>query len=160
MGYEAEVKARDQQRIVTLDIKRSVQAAVSAYRDEFRQIVGSEPIIETQPDGHSFVIATYGGGDYVLLGAFSLQQLPGCCGAVVLYHASTVTKFQRRGLGRLFLRVRQSAAVLAGYSWAICTTLKSNKGEISLLTAEGWGKLHEFNNKRTNNDLVVFTKQL
>ena len=161
MGYEDEVKTRNTNPVVTLDLRRSVIAAMAAHRDEFRNILGSEPIIEPHSDGHTFTVATYGAGDYILLGQFSIQQLPGCCGIAVFYHSSVTTKFTRRGLGKLFLAIRQQAAILAGYTRAIATVLSSNHAEAKLLTSAGWIEVaDEFKNNRTGNKVKTFVLDL
>lgn len=153
-----ETKVRNQSNL-TLDIPHSIMAAVTSFRDEFRKTLGSEPTVEILPD-NTYRICTYGGGEFQVLGQFSITQMPGCCGVVVFYHASVTTKFSGRGLGRLFLQLREKAAILAGYTVAHATVLESNIPESKLLHSEGWEVLTEFKNKRTRNKVLLFQKEL
>lgn len=157
MGYE-DIKTVSHSAVTTFDLNRAVRAATASFRDEFRQILGSEPIVEN--DKEYFRICTYGAGHYEIVGQFALAELHGCCGVVVFYHASTTPKFQKKGLGSLFLKIRQKAAILAGYSVGQATVLKTNKSEIKLLQSEGWKDIHVFANKRTHNEVLVFVKSL
>lgn len=141
-----------------LTLQKAVAASVASFRDDFRKIVGSEPICETSDK--TFTLATYGAGRYVEMSRFSIEQLPGCCGAVVFYHASVATDFQNKGLGRLLLAVREEAARKAGYTFAQATVLKTNKAERGILEAEGWETLAEFENQRTENVILVYGKNL
>lgn len=144
----------------TLSLAQSIRASVANFRDRFREALGSEPIVEVSPDASTFSITTYGGGTYQEVGKFSIKELPGCCGVAVFYHASTTPRFQKQGLGRLFLQSRERAAILAGYTMAQATVIKSNKGELKLLKEEGWKEIGAFTNKRTKNDILVFFKEL
>lgn len=160
----------------TLSITQAVQAAVASLRDSFREVLGSEPIVEaSSTDNRSgdFTIATYGAGKYAQVSRFSLRELPGCCGILVFYHASVATDFQNKGLGSLLLRVREEAARKAGYSVAMATVLKDNKTETKILADAGWKQLvfpvpntkntvesASFKNRRTGNEVHQFQKNL
>jgi GNAT superfamily N-acetyltransferase len=164
MGYSErseDVKVRGQSDgPATLTIQQAVEAAVANFRDRFRETVGSEPIVVFDKDSDMFAINTYGGGAYQTVGRFGIAQLHGCCGVVVFFHASVTSKFQKHGLGQLFLEVRQRAAVLAGYSFAQATVIASNKTERHLLEKAGFRGVNEFTNKRTGNKVVVYTADL
>lgn len=159
MGNEdIKVVQRGAQAPGPLTIERAVRAAMANFRDRFRETVGSEPIVAVHDN--MFEIDTYGGGAYITVGRFGLEQLQGCCGVVVLYHASVTPKFLKRGLGGLFLEVRERAAVLAGYSFAQATVVKTNKTELRLLESRGWSVISEFRNRRTGNTVLLLTKAL
>ena len=154
----------------TLSITQAVQAAVASLRDQFREVLGSEPIVAASAaDNRSgdFTLATYGAGKYAEVSRFSLRELPGCCGILVFYHASVATDFQNKGLGSLLLRVREEAARKAGYSVGMATVLAENDAEIHILTSAGWketGLLSApgggFINRRTRNRVKQFQKEL
>lgn len=137
----------------------AVLAAVSASRDTFREILGSEPVVEALPNDR-YNIATYGAGDFKTVGQFGLKELPGCCGVAVFFEASVTQDFRGKGLGRLFLKLRERAARLAGYALAQATVLNSNKPEKALLESEGWKESWTFPNTRTGNKVVVYFKAL
>lgn len=153
-----ELKVRNTVTAV-LDIPRSIAAAAAAFRDDFRHILGSEPIVENLGND-AYRIATYGGGEYQIIGQFSMRELPGCCGVAVFYHASVTSRYSGRGLGKLFLAIREKAAILAGYSIAQATVLKSNDAERHILEAAGWNRIWEFKNNRTKNMVRVYIKSL
>lgn len=142
-----------------IGLKEAVPAAMASFAPNFREILGSEPIVY-QDEGGLFLIHTYGAGAYVQVGRFGIREFPGCCGLVVFYHASVTERFQAKGLGRLFLKVREKAAVLAGYPVALATVLKANKAERSLLESEKWKEDFTFTNTRTKHEVVSFRKSL
>lgn len=151
-------------RSLTLD--QAVRAATASLRDQLREITGSEPFIETtpftSPNGtHHYTLATYGAGKYVVMSRFSIDQLPGCCGIVVFYHASVAEDFRKKGLGSLLLKLREEAARKAGYTVALATVLATNEDEISILGKGGWVESAPvFKNKRTSNKVLLLRKTL
>ncbi len=146
--------ARDQ----SLFLAQPVRASAASFRDQIREVVGSEPIIENRDN--EFTLATYGAGRYVEISRFSIKELPGCCGLAVFYHCSVATDFQKKGLGTLLLRLREESAHKAGYSYAQATVVKENKAEIAILEKNGWKMLATFKSRRTNNTILVFGKNL
>jgi len=148
-----------QVRDASLSRKQAVAAAAASLRDDIRRVVGSEPIIET-PQEDQYVLATYGAGRYVQISAFSIAELPGCCGVAVFYHCSVATDFQNKGLGKLLLILREEAARKAGYTYAQATVLKANKAELKILKDQGWKPLADFKNKRTGHEVLVLGKIL
>ncbi len=160
MGNEDEyLKTRNSGAPTAIGLREAVPAAMSAFAPSFREILGSEPIIRQDEDG-MFLIHTYGAGAFVQVGRFGIREFPGCCGLIVFYHASVTEKFQAKGLGRLFLKVREKAAVLAGYPVALCTVLEGNKAERHLLEGEGWDEDFVFTNTRTKHEVVTYKKAL
>ena len=145
-------------KVITL--KEAVAATVASMANSFREILGSEPIVETiqEEKGYKYRIHTFGAGTYTDVAEFSLQELPGCCGVLVFYHASVAKDFRNRGLGKLLLRVREESAVKAGYTMGMCTVLKTNKEELSILA--DWEEKHSFTNTRTGNEVKVLMKKL
>ena len=146
--------ARDQ----SLSLAQAVRASAASFRDQIREIVGSEPIIETRDN--EFTLATYGAGKYVKISHFSIKELPGCCGVAVLYHCSVATDFQSKGLGSLLLQLREESACKAGYSFAQATVVKENKAERAILEKLGWKELASFTNRFTRNGIIVYGKSL
>jgi len=143
----------------SLSIPQAVAASAASLRDQVREIVGSEPIIESNGNSQ-FTLATYGAGKYCQISSFSIAQFPGCCGIAVFYHASVAADFQSKGLGALLLRLREEAARKAGFTFAQATVLKTNKRELSILSKAGWEVTGEFENRRTRNVVLVLGKAL
>lgn len=159
MGYDVDVKVTPAAPTKALTLAHCVMAATANFRDRFRETVGSEPIVEALPN-NMYEINTYGAGKFVNVGRFGLVEMPGCCGVVVFFHAAVAQEFQKRGLGSLFLEVRERAAILAGYTMAQATVIKYNKAERSIMERASWKEVFSFDNKRTGNALLAFVKQL
>jgi GNAT superfamily N-acetyltransferase len=126
-----------------------------------REITGSEPIVETVhcSSFNHYVLATYGAGKYAVISRFSMNQLPGCCGVIVFYHASVALDFRGRGLGSLLLRLREEAARKAGFTLALAT-VEGNEEERSILEKAGWKQLESFNDHRTGNQVILYGRLL
>jgi hypothetical protein len=89
---------------------------------------------------------------------FSLKQLSGCCGVVVLYHAAVYGKFQHLGLGTLLNRMRLEWARSMGYGVALCTDVTNPDHadyEQKILKKNGWSDLYSFKNPRTENKVTM-----
>lgn len=89
---------------------------------------------------------------------FSLQQLPGCCGVVVSYHAATFGGYMHKGLGKFLNHMRLEWARAMGYGVVLCTDITnvtSPTWEQSILTKNGWKELYKFKNPRTTNNITM-----
>jgi len=149
--------------VQSLSLSQSVRATVASMADQFRPILGSEPIVEINQhvqNGYVFTIATYGAGVYKQVAQFSMRQLSGCCGVLVFFHASVANTFRNKGLGTLLLKVRENAAIQAGYTVAQATILETNEAEIRILERANWKTHFQFTNARTGNNVVVMMKTL
>ncbi len=149
--------------IKTLTLKEAVPATVASMANYFRDILGSEPIVTVnkhEDKGFSYKISTYGAGTYMDIAEFYLQELPGCCGILVFYHASVAKDYRGKGLGKLLLKVREESAVKAGYTVGLCTVLKDNKTENKILSMGGWEVKYDFTNSRTKNKVNTYIKNL
>jgi GNAT superfamily N-acetyltransferase len=150
-------------RVTSLSMEQAIKATVASMSEKFRQILGSDPIIEVNSyKTGCFILSTFGAGVYKNVAQFSVVQLPGCCGVVVFFHASVAEDFRQKGLGSLLLEVREEAAIKAGFTIALATILKSNTTERSLLDKSGWetNAGADFKNVRTKNEVVMLTKRL
>ena len=90
----------------------------------------------------------------------SLSQLPGCCGVVVSHNSYIARDLRGYGLGDYFHKERLKSAKAQGYSCIMATTVSTNLAEIHILEKNGWKKVHEFVNKRTNNTVQVWIKDI
>jgi hypothetical protein len=93
---------------------------------------------------------------------FYLSEMHGCCGIVVSHNLNINEKFKSSvyQFGNFFQELRTELCKKLGYSQIICTTITNNIVENHLLVKYGW-KFHEdskFVNKRTNNEIVMWTK--
>jgi len=95
-----------------------------------------------------------------MVAAFSLQELPGCCGVIVAFHVNVQAAFQGKGLGNGLLQVRMAVAKQAGYTLMQATTVRGNEREAHLLEKNGFVRTTEFVSRRTSNAVVVWQKTL
>jgi hypothetical protein len=91
---------------------------------------------------------------------FSLEQLPGCCGVLISYHVNVRLPYQNKGVNSFLQGIREEIARHNGYTMLMCTTTGDNLHEIHILEKYGWKLADSFNNKRTTNDVLVYTKTL
>ena len=91
---------------------------------------------------------------------FSLAQLPGCCGVCVSYHATTVSAFRKKGIGRIMNKFRLALAANMKFGLIMCTVTNDNLSQIKILEENGWGKTRTFTNPKTKRVIVLFEKAL
>lgn len=95
-----------------------------------------------------------------VVGTFSLDQLPGCCGSMISYHTFIYSPYRGKGVGQYLLKFKEKIAREDGYSNIIATTTSGNGPEIHNLEKNGWVKINSFLNKRTGNTVLTWTKNL
>ena len=94
------------------------------------------------------------------LATFSLDDLPGCCGVCVSYHASTEQEFRKCGIGRIINRFRLALAKALGYGQIVCTVISTHHEQIQILKENGWNETFGFTNPKTKNSILFFRKDL
>ncbi len=91
---------------------------------------------------------------------FYLSQLSGCCGVLVSHHMEISRSYQGRKLGTLLQLVKERIAKEAGYTVLLATVRKDNPAENHILEKTGWNKILTFTNKRTSNEIFMWSKTL
>jgi len=94
------------------------------------------------------------------IATFGLQQLPGCCGVVVSFHAEIAEDLRKKGIGSVLLNTRMEAARRLRYGMMLATVLSTNAAENKLLEESGWKRLGEFRNPKTTNLVVLWSANL
>lgn len=91
---------------------------------------------------------------------FRLQQLPGCCGVLVSYHANVKLAWRCKGLGTILNKMRQQIAWNKGYTLLLCTDVMENDPQQKILERNGWVPVTEFKNRRTDNEVGLYLNHL
>lgn len=91
---------------------------------------------------------------------YTLSQMPGCCGLVVSNHAFISSQYRGYGFGEYFHKERLKLMYDLGYSCGMATSTENNAQENRILEKNGWKKVHQFKNRRTNNTVFVWVKDL
>ena len=113
------------------------------------------PVIDA--DNDIYLVTTMGG---YYIAWFRLRQLPGCCAFCLSTGAHVDHQFQRKGVNKIAMRLREHIAEWAGYSAIICTDIESNHAQRKSLAANGWQDIFSVVNKRTGNNVIVSVKKL
>ena len=101
--------------------------------------------------------------DYVgnfLVASFSMDVFPGCCAYAASYETNVTPRFRGKGIGTALQEVKAKLAKEAGFTHMLATCKKDNITQISILEKAGWEKLHDCVNKRTNNQLILWIKDV
>jgi hypothetical protein len=102
----------------------------------------------------------YGSPEFKLHAQFSLVQFPGCCGAMISYHAAVFAPYHEQGLGTLLNELRKYIARARGYTILLATDLTGNEPQRKILRKNGWKDIYTFTNRRTWNSLALSVVQL
>lgn len=89
------------------------------------------------------------------IGYFSINQLPGCCGAGVLNGMSVKYHFRNMGIGTVLNKLAIDMATLFNYGVLICTDVDTNKPQSRILDKIGWSGLYNFLNPKTHNSINI-----
>jgi hypothetical protein len=96
--------------------------------------------------------------EYVL--QFIMSPFPGCCALCISTAASVFEKYRNKGLNRLGIRLREAIAGATGYTGWLCTDLEANSPSIRTIEGNGFKKFYDLRNKRTNNNVNLYIKEL
>ncbi len=109
----------------------------------------------TEKDG-KFLVRNLSGA----VATFSLEELPGCCGVIVSYYSEVELAYRKLGLGELLLKVRMDACRVMKYGQMLATVVAGNQAEEKLLDCQGWLKVKEFRNPKTQNIVQTYLVNL
>lgn len=151
-----------------LDLATAMLAAIASKEKELRELTDSKEVFAVLEKPSSVSIQAKALNEYRTVGKFSMEQMPGCCGVVISYHSQIEAQFRKRGLGTLFLAIREDAAKRAGYTCIMGTVLGDNSAEQSILRKAGWNHLAPtqtngqwlFINKKTGHNVMFWCKVL
>ena len=89
-----------------------------------------------------------------------LQELPGCCGTLVLHHAWTHEGLRRRGIVTWFNGVITHSARQCSYGCLLCTIDSMNTASRNAFDKSGFETSYRFLNHRTQHVILVMQKEL
>jgi hypothetical protein len=110
--------------------------------------------------GYSYHLKVIDQGHARSLTNFYLEQLPGCCGIVVSNGVNIYPEYRRKGLGATLNALRISIAKVQGYGMMLCTDVDTNEAQKKILSKNGWKKVDEFINPKTQNRVNIHTIEL
>ena len=93
-------------------------------------------------------------------GFSELHSLPGCNQLVVSTHAFIKKVMRGKGWGRVRNKEQLKRATKLGYDYILCTVVACNTAQIKILENNGWKKLDSFNNKVTENEVLLYGRNL
>lgn len=86
---------------------------------------------------------------------FKLIQMPGCCGICISTGCFVANHCCNKGVGNLLHEFRKEISKCLGYTVLMCTDRVENTHQLKILDKNGWKHVHQFNNKRTGNDVNI-----
>jgi hypothetical protein len=89
------------------------------------------------------------------ISTWTLQQLPGCCGVLLSTGSNVGNKFRGKGVALRLNMFRQHIAHSQGYAMLMCTDVASNEPQNKVLQKNGWKRLFQFLNWRTQNKINI-----
>ena len=91
---------------------------------------------------------------------FSIAYFPGCCALAVGTGAVTYSPFYNKGVNNITNLIRMEISRLMGYTAYIATDVAHNTPSMKTFARNGMKELYECKNKRTNNVVKLFVKEL
>lgn len=86
---------------------------------------------------------------------FCLSLLHGCCGVGISFHEQTYFSQRGNGYAKLADTLKQLIAKDFNISTLICTITANNEINQKVKKACGWNKLYQFNNNKTDNEVIL-----
>jgi GNAT superfamily N-acetyltransferase len=92
------------------------------------------------------------------LGAYEIDNLPGCSQVAVSNQAFVKVGFRGKGVGTKLHQERLKVIEDLGYDYALCTVDLSNTAQISILTKAEWLQIDSFVSSKTGHRVGIFGK--
>lgn len=114
----------------------------------------------------------FGGGSYIIeldgvrLAEFTIDQMPGCCGCGVIsdvdIHSPPKKVRSEKAYYSLLVELMECAVHDEDFTLATATNVYHGPGKLQLigLKARKWRLANKFRNKKTGNEVFVYTKDL
>lgn len=98
-------------------------------------------------------------GDQVV-GRFDLTPIPGCSVVAISHHLSIDPEHRGKGLGKRAQQERLAMARSMGLQLLLATVVEGNKPQERILEGSGWKRVSHFDNPKTGNRVVLWSKNL
>jgi predicted GNAT family acetyltransferase len=92
--------------------------------------------------------------------SFKLKEMSGCCAHLVAYNLRVDHSYSGRGLGQFLTGLCEEIAESAGYSNLYATSTTANTIQNHIFQKLGWKEVDRVVNKRTNNTVITWKKEL
>jgi hypothetical protein len=92
--------------------------------------------------------------------SFTITPFTGSCALCISTAAFVSGNYRNRGINKLGLALREAIAGATGYTGLICTDIASNLPSIRGIHGAGFKLLYTLKNKRTQNDINLYIKEL
>ena len=96
----------------------------------------------------------------IFIGQCTITQLKGCNGVAVMSNLKIDSEIWNKGIGTYLVNLANIVCSKISYNYIICTTKEDNMAMRSVLAKNQYKELFEFNNLKTNNDVVFCAKSL
>jgi hypothetical protein len=96
----------------------------------------------------------------IFVGKCLISPLKGCNGVAVMSNLKIDTEHRNKGLGTFIVELANIVCNKISYNYCICTTKEENMAMRSVLAKNQYKELFEFNNLKTDNDIVFCAKSL
>ena len=93
-------------------------------------------------------------------GFYELNPFPGCNQIVVSNHSWIGHKHRGKGIGTHEHQSRLEEIQRLGYDYAICTCKLENAPQQRILEKHGWKLLDSFENRETENKVLIYGKKM
>lgn len=145
------------------DLHTGILLAFEEYKEEWQKYFNApvSPRVTGPTDTYStgcFQVGFYYGrisSGITQRGSFSIQQLPSCCGMVVLQYATEGND----ALKELVIKTACLGAKLAGYTYVQYTSIP-NLYLDAALSKQGFRPMEKFRSVRTGSDITIWLKNL
>jgi hypothetical protein len=91
---------------------------------------------------------------------FNISPFPGLCAAGISHGTIVSPNFRNRGVNTLALQLRIAIAGACNYTILMCSDRANSVFSIQTLKRAGFLQMHQLVNKRTENDVRIFYKEL
>lgn len=96
----------------------------------------------------------------VIVGQCLISPLKGCNGVAIVSSLKIEEEYRNKGLATYLIDLVNVICNKISYSYIICTTKEENMAMRSALAKNQYKELFEFNNRKTENDIVFVARNL
>lgn len=117
--------------------------------DHTMHFAGGELYFKYKIEGHQTIVART-----------NVESFPKCNGIAIITKVMVMEDYRGRGIGTFVNQFTAYFCRKIGYSVAMCSVRENNMPMRCILAKNGWNENFEFMNKKTGNDVVVYSLNL
>src|SRR3990167_2240656 len=130
--------------------------------DGYTYGAGRDKLLSVQYDPMNPVFIDYGTFKITIncqeLARFSLNQMPNCCGIMILSKLDVNYGYRRKGVGSILLNLIEYIALIGDYTKVICTNI--NPVFDSVLEKQQWNLVDTFFNRNSEHTVKTWMKEV